>query len=117
LLQGLAAVTETNRQPIEQFGVSRTRTVPTEVVGSIDQPAPEVVVPDPIHDGPPGQGVARIGNPLGQCCPPKSPLTRSGQAKVGTQGLHASERAWSEQLAAPFHIAPAEQVNRAWGMR
>ena len=53
-------------EPIEQFRVGRFSSHVPELVGRIDDPPTEVVVPDAIHDRTPCEDVVRIGEPAGQ---------------------------------------------------
>src|SRR5436305_13479491 len=66
LLERSAAVLEVQCKPIEQFVVARPPSHFAEIVRSFDNPAAEVIMPNPIHDGAPGQWILWIGDPARQ---------------------------------------------------
>ena len=61
-----ALIAERDGQPVEQFRMRRLRAHVSEVVGRIDDPRAEVVLPHAIDDGPPRQHVVRRGDPVRQ---------------------------------------------------
>ena len=50
LLQRPAVSDECLREPVEQFRVRRLDPLSTKVVGRGDEPAPEMLLPDSIHE-------------------------------------------------------------------
>ena len=67
-------------QPVEQLRMCGARSVEAEIVGSRDQPGPEMVVPDPVCQDPGGQRILVMRNPAGPA-PAVSP-TRARRAGV-----------------------------------
>ena len=65
-LERLTAVAKLHGQPVEQLGMRGQLAHPAEVVGRGHDPPAEVILPDPVDDRPPGQGVARVGEPARQ---------------------------------------------------
>src|SRR5262249_37529336 len=66
LLNGLAILQKLRCQPVQQVRMSGPRTVPAKVIGRIDNSPAEMMMPDPIDDRSPREGVAVVGNPFGQ---------------------------------------------------
>src|SRR5438128_11913258 len=65
-LERAAVVAERDGEPVEQLGMAGRRAHFAEIVGRIDEAFAEVVVPDAVDDGTPGQAVFRLGDPASQ---------------------------------------------------
>ena len=112
-LEGLAVVAEPHRQPVEQLRMTRSSPHATEIIGRLNQSTAEVMLPNPVHDGPPGQDVGWISNPLGQG---HSALAfRQGRIDLESTAQAQGPRHTRCYLIARFaHITARQQVNGPW---
>src|SRR5687768_14555159 len=65
-LQGLAAIAQLDPQPVEQIGMRRLRSHAAEIVGSIDDSAAEMILPQAVGNAAPREWIAFVGNPAGE---------------------------------------------------
>ncbi len=79
LLEGAAAIAELHRQPVEQLRMRGQRAHVTEIVGRVDDSGSEVIMPDAIDDGSPGEHVVRVGDPAREIGAPLAFGTLSGR--------------------------------------
>src|ERR1041385_4805526 len=61
--EGCPRVAGGGGEPVEELGVAGAAAHFAEVVGGVDDSAAEVVVPDAVDDGAPGEGVVGVGDP------------------------------------------------------
>ena len=113
-------------QPVEQFGVRGETPHAAKVVGSVDDPLAEVMVPHAVHDRPPRERVLRIGDPASQRRAAGRLQLRMWQLESRVETGHAVECAgerfadWLRDFAATLQaagqsaptilLAPAQQV-------
>src|SRR5437016_1641264 len=81
LFERLPSVAKFYGQPIEQLRMGWHRASMPEIARRIHQTSVEMVTPDSIDNGSPGQGIAGIGNPLGQRLAPASLVIRVRQTE------------------------------------
>ena len=118
-LEPPAVLDQLGGQPFEQLGVGRALALRAEVVGGGDDPAAEVVLPEPI-DGDarrqrPGPRL-RVGEPVRQCCaieagarPARGRLDAPGRGVAAVLHQHAEEAGIRRALLL-VDVAAAEDV-------
>ena len=112
-LERLAVVAQLDGQPVEQLGMRRQGAVAAEVVGRVDDPAAEVIVPDAIDDRPPGEHVLRAGEPVGQGGPAASLVVGIGQVEHGPAGPARSRASPARPASPGCSTSPAPQARRS----
>src|SRR5438552_563852 len=93
------------------------RTHAAEIAGSGDDSAAEMVMPDTIGDGAPGERIAGIANPSGKGRAALALIVRPGELEAVLQGGNAGERAGCGRLARFANVAAAEDVNGPAALR
>jgi hypothetical protein len=108
-------VAEPDGEPVEEFGVGRERTHAAEVVRGIDEAGAEVVVPDAIDDGAPGEDVGVGGDPGGEGGAAGA-LFAAGIGKGGAEAGHAAKGTPGDRrFAGGAEVAAVEDVDRPGG--
>ena len=95
----------------------RPGTVAAEVVGSLDDPAAEMVVPHAIGDRSPGEHVLRAREPVGQRGPPAALVVGMGQDETGRQARKARQAPRTDGLAGLLDVSPPQHGDGPRGVR
>ena len=119
LLERPARVNQTVCEPIEKLWVSRSVPHSAKIVGSSDEPAAEMVLPDPVDDHSCGQRVCGIGDRASQF----EPATSGGEQRPVGSGKdleETSRRYWARfaevATQGDSHVRVASVLDRvgAW---
>src|SRR5437870_13803933 len=108
VFERLAMVAEFRRQPIEQLRMRGQSSSVPEIVGRIDQTAVEMITPDAVDDGAPGQRVARIGDPVSEGQAAAAFVFRVSQLEFMTRRRDGGECTRRGELARTLDVATAE---------
>ena len=84
-----------------------------KVVRRVAQSAPEVIVPDAVHDAAPEQRVAVIREPAGERGAAGGFLVQIRDGQRGLQTRHTSQCSGADKFRRLVEVAAREQVNRA----
>src|SRR5262249_17004942 len=84
-----------------------------EVVGRVHETAAEMIVPDAVDDGTPGQHVVGVRQPVGQGGPTAAFVVEIGQAKTGFKAGNAGECPGQCFFTGPLDVAALQDVNRS----
>src|SRR5579871_1749667 len=94
--------------------MSRHRAHVAEVVGRIDNAAPEMVMPDAVHNTSPSQDVVRIGEPASQSGAAAAFVVWIRELESRRKAGHARQGAGIGRLSRIADVTAAEHVDRAW---
>ncbi len=108
-LNAPAAADQLIGQPVEQLGMAGTGAHVAEIVGSSDDAASEVIIPEAVGHHPGGEGVLGVGDPAGQQRARGLGFERQLGGAVGQQ--HA-QRPHPHRFALVLIIAPGQDVDR-----
>src|SRR5262249_48143371 len=100
-------------KPVEQIGMRRLRAHVAEIVWRIDDAAAEVVVPNAIDDGAPGERVARIADPARQGDTAAAFIVRIGESESRFKAADTFERARFRFGTGLGNVAALEHVDLA----
>src|SRR5260370_25417108 len=104
---------ELHPKPIEQPRVARQLPQAAKVVGRIDDAPAEMIKPNAVDDGSPGERVPRIRQPVCQCSPALALRIASRQIEARGQAAHRSQRACANLLAWFLHVSAWQNSDRA----
>src|SRR6266704_2169527 len=82
-----------------------------EIARRIHQTSVEMVAPDPIDNGSPGQGIAGIGDPLGQGLAPASLVIRVRQTELMRRRPDGRESAGPGDFAGALDVAAVQDMD------
>src|SRR5258708_4948494 len=93
--------------------MGRSSPHPTEIVGGIDDPPAEMVMPEAIDDRPPCQDVRAIDDPAGEGPPTASLVIRVSQSELCFQTSDTGKRSGLDGGGGLVDVAATQKMNGA----
>src|SRR5437660_1066784 len=85
----------------------------TEIVGRLHDSTAEVIMPNPVHDGSPGQRILWVSDPPGESGATSSFILRLRKLEARTQSRNARESAGTDCFTRFVNVPAFQNMDRA----